>query len=93
MLRELMEEMFSQMVQAKDISKIEKHYDPDFALCTNGQIQDYPAFHAGHARVYPTEISYAIQYDDETWVETGTGLGDGCGSPPNARERTRPVSR
>jgi hypothetical protein len=28
MLRELMQEMFSQMVEAKDIPEVEKYYDP-----------------------------------------------------------------
>jgi hypothetical protein len=74
-LRELMQEMFSQMVEAKDITQVEKYYDRDFLLYTNGQVQDYDAFHAGHARVYPTEISYAVEYDDEAWVEAGDRLG------------------
>jgi hypothetical protein len=67
MLRELMQEMFSQLAEAKDISKVEKYYDPDFLLYTNGQVQDYAAFHAGHARVYPT--------DNQAWVEAGDRLG------------------
>lgn len=50
-LRELLKEMFSQMVVAKDITQAEKYYDPGLLLCTNGQVQDYAAFHAGHARV------------------------------------------
>jgi hypothetical protein len=75
MLRELMQEMFSQMVEAKDISKAETYYDPEFLLYTNGQVQDYPAFYAGHARVYPTGISYAVEYDDEAWAEGGDRLG------------------
>jgi hypothetical protein len=75
MLRELMQEMFSQMAEAKDISKVEKYYDPGFLLYTNGQVQDYAAFHAGHARVYPTGISYAVEYDNQAWVEAGDPLG------------------
>jgi hypothetical protein len=75
MLRELMQEMFSQMVEAKDITKVGKYYNPDFELYTNGQVQDYESFHAGHARVYPTEISYAVEYDDDAWVESAERLG------------------
>jgi hypothetical protein len=75
MLRELMQEMFTQMVEAKDITRAGKYYDPGFLLDTNGQAQDYAAFCAGHARVYPTQISYAVEYDDEAWVETGDRLG------------------
>jgi hypothetical protein len=74
-LRELMQEMFTRMVEAKDITQVEKYYDPGLLLYTNGQVQDYEAFHAGHARVYPTEISYAVEYDDEAWVESGDRLG------------------
>jgi hypothetical protein len=74
-LRELMQEMFSQMVEAKDITQVEKYYEPDFLLYTNGQVQDYASFHAGHARVYPTEISYAVEYDNDAWVEAGDRLG------------------
>ena len=70
MLRELMQEMFTAMVEAKDITRAPAYYDPGFRLYTNGQVQDYEAFHAGHARVYPTEISYRVEYDDEAWVET-----------------------
>jgi hypothetical protein len=70
-----MQEMFSQMVEVKDITKVETYYDPGLLLYTNGQVQDYEAFHDGHARVYPTEISYAIEYDDEAWVESGDRLG------------------
>lgn len=54
MLQQLMREMFSSMVEAKDISKVEEYYDPDFMLYTNGQVQDFAAFRAGHERVYPT---------------------------------------
>jgi hypothetical protein len=70
MLRELLQEMFTRMVEAKDITQAPVYYDPGFLLYTNGQVQDYEAFHAGHARVYPTEISYRVEYDDEAWVET-----------------------
>ncbi len=70
-----MQEMFSQMVEAKDISKVEIYYDTDFVLYTNGQQQDYATFHAGHARVYPTAISYSIEYDEQAWVETADRLG------------------
>lgn len=93
MLRELMQEMFSQMVEAKDISQVEKYYDPDFLLCTNGQAQDYSAFHAGHARVYPTGFSYAVEYDGEAWVEGGDRLGGRMWITTKRPGRTRPVSR
>ncbi|MGC4935757.1 nuclear transport factor 2 family protein [Gordonia sp. DT30] len=68
-------EMFTRMVEAKDLSLVETYYDPDFELHTNGQVQDYQAFHDGHARVYPTAISYSVRYDDEAWVEGDGRLG------------------
>ena len=74
MLQQLMREMFSSMVEAKDISKVEEYYDPDFMLYTNGQVQDFAAFRAGHERVYPTGISYSVRYDDDAWVENGDRL-------------------
>ena len=87
MLRELRQEMFSEMVEAKDISQAGKFDDPGFLLYTNGQVQDYAAFCAGHARVYPTEISYAVEYDDEAWVEAGDRLG---GPDVDHHETSRP---
>ena len=74
MLQQLMRELFSSMVEAKDISKVEEYYDPDFMLYTNGQVQDFAAFRAGHERVYPTGISYSVRYDDDAWVENGDRL-------------------
>ncbi|WLP92477.1 nuclear transport factor 2 family protein [Gordonia sp. NB41Y] len=74
-LQVLMRAMFTEMVEAKDLTKAERFYDPDFRLYTNGQEQDYEAFHAGHARVYPTAITYAVRYDDAAWVEGGDRLG------------------
>jgi hypothetical protein len=63
-------EMFDQMVLRKDASLIERYYHPDFLLYTNGQEQAYDAFADGHRRVYATEISYDISYDDDAWVVT-----------------------
>ena len=40
-------------------------------LTTNGQVQDYRAFAAGHERVYATDINYAIRYDEQAWVAGG----------------------
>jgi hypothetical protein len=68
--RVLLQDMFNRMVIAKDIDQIERFYDKDFVLYTNGETQDFDSFRAGHERVYPTDISYAVRYDDESWVET-----------------------
>lgn len=68
--RELLQEMFSEMVVKKDASLIAHYYHPDFILETNGQKQNYDAFAEGHRNVYATEVTYAIRYDDATWVES-----------------------
>ncbi len=68
--RDLLVEMFDQMVINKDAALIERYYHPDFRVTTNGQSQGYAEYAASHRRVYATEISYAIRYDDEAWLET-----------------------
>ena len=73
-LQERMREMFTHMVEAKDASVVDAYYDPDFLLTTNGQTQDLAAFRAGHERVYPTAITYRVEYDEESWVESGDRL-------------------
>lgn len=68
--QQLLIEMFDKMVVHKDASLVEHYYHPDFQLFTNGLTQDYQSFAAGHRTVYATEISYAIDYDDDAWVTT-----------------------
>ena len=69
MTRALLVEMFDQMVVAKDEAAIPRYYDPDFVMVSNGITQGYEAFRTGHETVYATGISYAVEYDDESWVE------------------------
>ena len=38
-------------------------------MVSNGITQGYEAFRTGHETVYATGISYAVEYDDESWVE------------------------
>ncbi|MGE3287300.1 MAG: nuclear transport factor 2 family protein [Pseudonocardia sp.] len=73
-LQDRMREMFTRMVEAKDASLVDAFYDPDFVLTTNGQAQDLAAFRAGHERVYPTAITYRVEYDEASWVESGDRL-------------------
>jgi hypothetical protein len=68
--KQLLQEMFSEMVIKKDASLISHYYHPDFLLETNGQKQDYTAFAEGHRKVYATDIAYEVRYDDDAWVET-----------------------
>lgn len=64
-------EMFEQMVLKKDPDLISEFYSPEFELHTNGQKQTYEEFLAGHERVYATEITYRVEYDEDSWVEQG----------------------
>lgn len=74
MSRQLMKEMFSEMVVKKDISLVPRYYHPDFVLETNGQRQGFADFLAGHERVYATAIGYGVRYDESSWVESGDKL-------------------
>jgi hypothetical protein len=74
-LQSRLREMFTRMVEAKDASLVDTYYDPDFELTTNGQTQDLASFRAGHERVYPTAITYALDYDEDAWVEGGDRVG------------------
>jgi hypothetical protein len=65
----LLIQMFRDMVEQKNTALIERFYHPAFVLETNGETQDFAAFAAGHRRVYATDITYAIRYDDAAWVE------------------------
>lgn len=67
--RALLQTMFEQMVVAKDAEACARFYHPDFVLTSNGITQDYAEMDAGHRRVYATAISYAVEYDDDAWVE------------------------
>ena len=69
MSRELLVEMFDRMVVAKDKALVPHYYDPEFVMTSNGVTQEYDAFRVEHEKVYETEIAYAFEYDDESWVE------------------------
>ena len=66
---ERLRKMFTEMVEAKDVAAIERFYDPELRLWTNGEVQDYAAFADGHRRVYPTAITYHVEYDEDAWVQ------------------------
>jgi hypothetical protein len=67
----LLREMFEKMVVRKDIGAIDRFYDPSFVMYSNGVTQNFDEYAASHRTVYDTPISYAIEYDEEAWVETG----------------------
>lgn len=71
MHRDVLISMFEEMVVRKDAGAIEKFYDPGFVMESNGVTQDYAAFRTSHEGVYNTGISYAVEYDNDAWLEQG----------------------
>lgn len=65
----VLRQMFEQMVVAKDITAVDRFYDPSFVMYSNGVTQNFEEFVASHRTVYDTAISYAVEYDEEAWVE------------------------
>jgi hypothetical protein len=65
----LLREMFEQMVVAKKAELVERYYDPDFVMQSDGLTQNFTEFHRSHDEIYSTPISYAIEYDEQAWVE------------------------
>jgi hypothetical protein len=62
--------MFEQMVVAKDAAMAERYYHPDFVMYSDGLTQNFTEFHHSHSEIYSTPITYAIEYDEQAWVET-----------------------
>jgi hypothetical protein len=65
----LLREMFEQMVVAKNADLVECYYDSDFVMYSDGLTQDFTEFHDSHREIYATSITYAIDYDEQAWVE------------------------
>jgi hypothetical protein len=65
----LLREMFEQMVIAKNVELAELYYDPEFLMYSDGLSQDFAEFRESHRKIYETAISYAVEYDEEAWVE------------------------
>jgi hypothetical protein len=67
--KQLLQEMFSEMVIKKDASLISHYYHPDFLLETNGLKQDYTAASQLHAcanqrmKRCPNRAAFAIWYN------------------------------
>ena len=70
--KQLLQEMFSEMVVKKKAALLPHYYHPDFVLETNGRQQDYETFAAGHRKIYATDVTYEVRYDDAAWVENPT---------------------
>lgn len=65
----LLREMFERMVVAKNVDIAERYYDPDFVMYSDGLRQDFAEFRDSHRQIYTTPIGYAIEYDEQAWVE------------------------
>ena len=66
---EQLKSMFSDMVEKKDSALIPEFYHPEFEMHVNGQVQDYEYFKEYHEKIYTTEISYSVFYDENTFLE------------------------
>ena len=65
----LIREMFEKMVVAKNAELFEHYYHPDFVMTSDGLTQNFEEFADSHRTVYASEITYAVEYDDDAWVE------------------------
>ncbi|OBK14324.1 hypothetical protein [Mycobacterium asiaticum] len=75
----LLREMFERMVVAKNSDLIEHYYHPDFVMYSDGLSQAFAEFRDSHRTLYATPITYAVEYDDQAWVE-GSDKGSDEGS-------------
>jgi hypothetical protein len=66
----LLREMFDEMVVAKKADLIDRYYDPDFSMYSDGLCQTFEEFSESHRGVYGSPITYAIEYDEQAWVES-----------------------
>ena len=62
--------MFNEMVVRKDPAAIPRFYAPSFVMHSNGGSQDFEAYAKSHEEMYATDISYAVEYDEDAWVES-----------------------
>jgi hypothetical protein len=65
----LLREMFELMVVAKNPELVERYYDRGFVMYSDGLMQSFAEFRDSHREIYATPITYAIEYDEDAWVE------------------------
>ncbi|WP_158015824.1 nuclear transport factor 2 family protein [Mycobacterium basiliense] len=65
----LLREMFEHMVVAKQAELIERYYHPDFLMYSDGLCQGFTEFRDSHRKIYASAIGYAVEYDEQAWVE------------------------
>ncbi len=69
-----LKEMFSEMVEKKNIALLPDYYHSEFLLYSNGVTMDYTEMLSSHEKVYQTAIAYRVEYDEESIVETADRL-------------------
>jgi hypothetical protein len=65
----VLREMFDRMVVGKNADLAERYYHPDFLMTSDGLTQNFTEFHDSHREIYSTPVTYAIEYDEQAWVE------------------------
>jgi hypothetical protein len=71
---ERLREMFERVMVAKNAALIPEYYDPEFVLHSGREAQGYAAFAADRERMDETDISYAVEYDEDAWVQAGSDV-------------------
>ena len=70
-----LQQMFDEMVIAKDISRVEDFYHRDFWMSTNQVEQNLAEFIEDHRRYYSDpDLRYFVEFDDDSVVETPNGV-------------------
>ncbi len=73
-MKDLLKEMFSNMVIQKKADLIPHYYHPEFVLYANRETQTYQEFYDAHVEYYQTPRQYFVEYDEHAWVEQNDKL-------------------
>lgn len=68
-MKDLLKEMFFEMVVKKNSGLIPEYYHPEFMLYANREIQTYQEFYDAHVEYYKLPREYFVEYDETAWVE------------------------
>jgi len=69
---EKLKDMFLHTTIKKDASLIPIYYHQEFICYTNEQAITYKEYLASHQEYYLHQKKYAVEYDDQTFLESGT---------------------
>ena len=64
----LLREMLDLMVVAKNAERVERYYDREFVMYSDGLTQSFVEFGDSHREIYATPITYAVDDDEDAWV-------------------------